>query len=176
MDKNIQDKIKEVQSKINEMQDKLEELKRVAAEKDNPYFDRANEGACYYTIDPRGYVIKLTESGNSLDHALYAVANYSKDIKFLEKRAAEETLSRLIWREAEIANAGRKSKQNWRFAIAYDSKNKAVGYFSTIKSEGSPGESGFICQEDAQACIKNVVIPFVKAHPELGWELEEEEN
>lgn len=176
MDKNIQDKIEEVQSKINEMQNKLEELKRVAAEKDNPYFGRANEGACYYTIDPRGYVIKLTESGNSLDHALYAVANYSKDSKFLEKRAAEETLSRLIWREMVVANIGRKESESPLYIIRYDKRTGRIVYCSVLKNLVAPGESGFLCIDDVQACIENVVIPFVKSCPELGWELKEEEE
>lgn len=159
------------------MQNKLEELKRVAAEKDNPYFGRANEGDYYYTIDPRGYVIKLTETGNSLDHDLYAVANYSKDRKFLEKRAAEETLSRLIWREAENANAKLKGKQDCglQYTIYYSSRCKNFSIMSTSRAS-IPGAKAFISGHDANACIKNIVIPFVKNHPELGWELEEEED
>lgn len=176
MDKNIQEKIEKVQSKINEMQNKLEELKRVAAKKDNPYFGRANEGACYYTIDPRGYVIKLTETGNFLDYDFYAVANYSKDRKFLEKRAAEETLSRLIWREAEIANAGREDGGRYRYVIDYNANLKTVIYCQVPWHLESPGRAGFIYVDDVRACVKDVVIPFVKSCPELGWELKEEEE
>ena len=175
MDKNIQDKIEEVQSKINEMQDKLEELKRVAAEKDNPYFGRVNEGVHYYTIDPRGYAIRQVETGDTIDHARYAVANYSKNKKLLKKRAAEETLSRLIWREAEIVNTKCEPVYDLRFTIYYNPKRRKFNTFATTDTP-VPGTATFISVRDANTCIEKVVIPFVKSHPELGWELADEEE
>lgn len=164
----------EIQKKIEELQGQIDELRRATKEVVGNPFER--DGGHYYCVSDYGAVVEAADVLQNEDSWRYAVANYCYDQDLMKKRAAEETLSRLIWREAENANAGRKSKQNWRFVIAYDSKNKAVGYYSTIKSEGSPGESGFICHEDAQACIKNVVTPFAKSHPELGWELEDRKN
>lgn len=125
MDKNIQEKIEEVQSKINEMQDKLEELKRVAAREDNLNF-RRHEGGNYFFINNYGATMPGTDDGLILTQSRYAAANYCHDQCLMKKRAAEETLSRLIWREAEIANTGREQTRNWKHIITYDSGLKAV--------------------------------------------------
>lgn len=171
----IQKKIKELQSKINEMQDKLEELKRVATEKDNPFQRRAIEEKYFY-IQATGGTAYDIENDYVSDRRFYAAANYCADENIIKKRAAEETLSRLIWREAEIANAGREDEGRYRYVIDYNASLKTVIYYQVSWHLESPGRAGFIHIDDVRACVKDVVIPFVKSCPELGWELKEEEK
>lgn len=91
----------------------------------------------------------------------------------MKKRVAEETLSRLIWREAEIANADKTRKDcQVLYVVGYYAKDKSI--MPWLVDASLVDSAGFFHIDDARSCIKNVVIPFVKEHPELGWELEEE--
>lgn len=166
---------REIQKKIEDLQSQIDELKIIVTEKNNP-FQRGKDNDEYFIILPSGKVVSDIERHYARDDGAYRSANYCTDRKLLEKRAAEETLSRLVWREAEIANAGRRQTEKYRYATYYDDKLKTFVPCLTIDVYEFPGNSAFIHEEDTHTCIKNVVIPFVKEHPELGWELKEEEE
>lgn len=178
MDKNIQDKIEEAQETINEMQSKLEELKRVAEKRSAPHFDKRKRDA-YFFISTCGVTLSAVDEGLISTQNRYAAANYCHNQELMKKRAAEETLSRLIWREAEIANARLEGSltYNFLYTIYYSPKNKKFKTLVLTPGEAPiPGAEAFLSVQDANTCIKNVVIPFAKSHPELGWELAEEEE
>lgn len=166
----------EIAAKIEELQNQIDELREAVKIVKNTCFSRGEEGDTYCIIDSVGHVKQTFENGSRLDQTFYDVANYCTDQDLMEKRAAEETLSRLIWREMVVANIGRKESESLLYIIRYNKRTGRIVYCSVLKNLVAPGESGFICPGDAQACIKNIVIPFVKNHPELGWELEEEED
>ena len=163
---------KDAMKKIREMQIKIAELERAIEEKlpSDPF--KREKGQYYYRVEAQGIIRPCVD--NSFSDSDYAVANYCTDIKLMRKRAAEETLSRLIWREAEIANAGREDEGRYRYVIDYNVNLKTVIYCQVPWHLESPGIAGFIHVDDVRACVKDVVIPFVKSCPELGWELEEQ--
>lgn len=165
---------KEIAAKIEELQSQINELREAVKRVKNTCFSRVEEGDPYCIIDSVGHIRLDFENGSSMDQTFYDVANYCTDQDLMKKRAAEETLSRLIWREAEIANADKTIKDNQeRYMIGYYDRDKLV--VPWIVSASLVGSAGFFHRDDACSCIKNVVIPFVKSHPELGWEEEGKE-
>lgn len=166
----------EIQKRIEELQNKINELREAVKIVKNTCFSRGEEGDTYCIIDSVGHIRLTFENGSSMDQTFYDVANYCTDQDLMKKRAAEETLSRLIWREAENANAGREDEERYRYVIDYNASLKTVIYCQVLWHLESPGRAGFIYVDDVRACVKDVVIPFVKSCPELGWELEEQEE
>lgn len=61
-------------------------------------FERPVMCTDYYCIGSDGVVHKTTELGTSLDDKRYENGNYCTNEDLLEKRAAEETLLRKMWR------------------------------------------------------------------------------
>lgn len=165
----------EIAAKIEELQGQLDELREAAEKVENTCFSRVDERDRYYTISTLGDVSISIEEGDDIDDIHYATANYCTNQDLMKKRIAEETLSRLIWREAEIANAKCESVYDLRSTIYYNPKRKKIETF-TISNASVSGMAVFINTCDANACIENVVAPFVKDHPELGWELADEEE
>lgn len=165
----------EIQKRIEELQSQIDELRRATKEVVGNPFER--DGGHCYCVSDYGAVVETADVLQNEDSWRYAVANYCHDQDLMKKRAAEETLSRLIWREAENANAKLKGKQDCglQYTIYYSSRCKNFSIMSTSRAY-IPGIKAFLSGHDANVCIKNIVIPFVKNHPELGWELEEEEN
>ena len=164
----------EIQKRIEELKNQINELREAVKRVKNTCFSRCEEGDPYYIIDSVGYTRLTFENGSSINQTFYDVANYCSDEKLMKKRAAKEVLSRLIWREAEIANAGREDEGRYRYVIDYNASLKTVIYCQVPWHLESPGIAGFIHVDDVRACVKDVVIPFVKSCPELGWELEEQ--
>lgn len=164
----------EIAAKIEELQGQIDELREAAEEVvDNPFQRRAIEEKYFY-IQATGGTACDIENDYGSDRLFYAAANYCANENIMKKRAAEETLSRLIWREAEIANAGREDEGRYRYVIDYNVNLKTAIYCQNPRHLESPGRAGFIHVDDVRACVKDVVIPFVKSCPELGWELEEQ--
>lgn len=64
----------------------------------NNSFERQTEGADYYYIGKTGIVYEAKELGTFLDDERYEIGNYCTNKDLLEKRAAEETLLRKMWR------------------------------------------------------------------------------
>lgn len=165
---------KEIAAKIEELQSQINELKETTKKTKNYNFKR-REGGNYFFINTYGAVLGRDDDDLICSQNHYHSANYCHDQDLMKKRAAEETLSRLIWREAEIANEDKIIKDIQTFyTIGYYARDKSV--MPWIVNASLVGSAGFFYREDARSCIKNVVIPFIKSHPELGWELEEEEE
>lgn len=164
----------EIQKRIEELQNQIDELKKTAEEAVDKPFER--DGGHYYSIIYGGHALETVDYKQEADDQRYAVGNYCRDERLMKKRAAKEVLSRLIWREAEIANAGREDEGRYRYVIDYNASLKTVIYCQVLWHLESPGRAGFIHVDDVRACVKDVVIPFVKSCPELGWELKEEKE
>ena len=161
----------EIAAKIEELQNQINELREAVKRVKNTCFSRCEEGDPYYIIDSVGYTRLTFENGSSINQTFYDVANYCTDEKLMKKRATKEVLSRLIWREAEIANADKTMKDDQAlYMVGYYAKDKS--FMPWLTNVSVAGSAGFFHIDDARSCIKNVVIPFVKEHPELGWELE----
>ncbi len=161
----------EIAAKIEELQNQINELREAVKRVKNTCFSRGEEGDTYCIIDSVGHIRLTFENGSRLDQTFYDVANYCTDQDLMKKRATKEVLSRLIWREAEIVNADKTMKDDQAlYVVGYYAKDKS--FMPWLVDASLVDSAGFFHIDDARSCIKNVVIPFVKEHPELGWELE----
>lgn len=158
-----------------------EQLRQLGIEvpKANP-FDRVvnhttNDFYSYYFINSTGTVDDTVDhgfqNGNGTDDLRYRTANYCTDKTILEQRALHETLNRLLWRYS-MEHYG--DKIDWKnggqtkYFIYYNHSTNIVSFdycavlqrFETVY---------FITADIAQKAIKEIVKPFMKAHPEFKW-------
>ena len=144
-----------------------EQIKTLGFEVKKDYFERGGE---YFYITPQGYVTNDFESNGCLtSDCRYKVGNYCTDENFMKQRALYETLDRLLWRFS-MQNDG--DKIDWdndcrKYSIYYDySVNKfIVEYYMHVKKQ----ETYFYSRETAQRAIDEIIIPFMKEHPEFVW-------
>jgi hypothetical protein len=129
----------------------------------------------YYTIMGDGLAEYTIDSGNKLadtfDTHRHKVANYCTDKKLMEQRALHETLSRLLWRFS-MQNDG--DKIDWKDGISDK-------YFIYFDHERDYFDIDTCCifqytecpyfntKEIAKRAIDEIVLPFMKEHPEFVW-------
>lgn len=150
-----------------------EQMKALGIElpKPSPFervMNHANTFYDYYFIGSDGSVCKTYDggycNGNGTDDLRYRTANYCTDKEIIEQRALYETLTRLLWRYS-MEHDGHKIKANNCWTImhsdgVYEAKN-VWGH--------SIGRVHFYTKEIAEAAIKEIIEPFMKAHPEFKW-------
>lgn len=149
-----------------------EQLKQLGIEvpKTNP-FTKAKQGEHYYSMLSTGEVTKFKSVGFDIEDALFNAANYCTDKAIMEQRALHETLNRLLWRYS-MEHEGDKIDWNNvdfnRFVInyAHDDKQFVVDSWYVYQQLGAVY---FHTKEAAKAAIKEIVEPFMKAHPEFKW-------
>ena len=148
--------------------DQLEKLGIKVEKKD--CFSRT-EGQKYHYIGARGVVDGAIECGDVIDNCYYKVANYCTDEHLMQQRALHETLNRLLWRFS-MQNDG--DKIDWsdyyttKYRIYFDNKCKEFcidsnQYYITTEC------TYFRTIEIAQRAIDEIVLPFMKEHPEFVW-------
>ena len=98
-------------------------------------FERQTEGAGYYYIGKDGVVYKTTELGTSLDDKRYEIGNYCTNEDLLEKRVAEETLLRKMWRfslthDGDKIDWNNEDTQKWY--LYFDSKRRVMVSFVNV--------------------------------------------
>jgi hypothetical protein len=140
-----------------------EQLKALGIElpKESP-FERQQRGFFYY-ITNKGMVEFGAEIKDYHCDSLYKVANYCTDKAIMEQRALHETLSRLLWRYSMEHKAKRVDKKVWTIH-KFDNGLK-TGWLS--ENVCSIGECIFDTLDIAEAALKEIVEPFMKAHPEF---------
>lgn len=122
----------------------------------NP-FNKAKFGQMYYFINRYG-VVDADYDNDTLDVLTYEAANYCTDKAILEQRALHEWLNRLLWRYAmEHGGEG-------HFEICHNGE-KFIVQNAIYKYLGQTFRTHAI----AEAAIKEIVEPFMKAHPEFKW-------
>lgn len=127
----------------------------------------------YYYINSQGRV----NGGEFFDHAdtknkelRYEIANYCTDKSLLQQRAYHETLSRLLWRFS-MQNDGDKIDWSYygkaKYSICYDTNGGkfCIRYCYHVKYF----EPYFYSEEIAQRAIDEIVLPFMKEHPDFVW-------
>ena len=158
-----------------------EQLKQLGIEvpKANP-FERVvthttNDFYSYYFINSYGQVTEATDkgffNGNGMDDLRFRAANYCTDKGTMEQRALHETLNRLLWRYS-MEHEG--DKINWD----NETQKKAFIYYDHCSCEyivaydyrvTTVGEIYFHTAEVAESAIKEIIEPFMAAHPEFVW-------
>ena len=127
-------------------------------------------GATYFFINSIGDVSKDKEGNVSYDTYRYNVANYCTDKKLMEQRALHETLSRLLWRFS-MQNDGDKidwkGERRMKWCLYY---NNSKEQFEISGNDSYKSLSVyFYNNEIAQRAIDEIVLPFMKEHPEFVW-------
>ena len=148
-----------------------EQIEKLGLKVEKDCFERLQNGQRYYYICGSGEVSSLADIGDRNDAKYYNAANYCTDKSLMEQRALHETLSRLLWRFS-MQNDG--DKIDWRckttskYRIYFDNEDKEFSidnnqycidittiYFNTC--------------EIAQRAIEEIILPFMKEHPEFVW-------
>ena len=149
-----------------------EQLKALGIElpKTNPFYRAALDNT-YYAIDTAGVVRKCSERGDGVDDAFYKIANYCTDKAIMEQRALHETLNRLLWRYS-MEHDGDKldwvvaSKNKYYIYYSYQDHKYCVNYLNTYKDIV---QVYFYNYDIAENAIKEIIEPFIEAHPEFKW-------
>ena len=154
-----------------------EQMKALGIElpKANP-FARTKPYEIFYYIDTLGNVDYSHDGGScaagSCDDKRFDAANYCTDKSIMEQRALHETLNRLLWRYS-MEHDG--DKIDWssgvkqrKYNILYDDDQHKFEA-SWIYSIRNIGAVYFISQQVAEDAIKEVIKPFMKAHPEFKF-------
>lgn len=156
-----------------------EQMKALGIElpKVNPFervSNKANDFYSYWFITSMGTVNEAFdhgfEAGNGNDELRYRAGNYCTSWEIINQRALHETLNRLLWRYS-MEHDG--DKINWnnvsdKHAIYYESDTNKykVACWQTVYYSGN---IYFHTKETAEAAIKEIIEPFMKAHPEFKW-------
>ena len=136
----------------------------------NDCFQRVNFLNRYYAMDMSGYVVSVREENATTDKSRYKVANYCTDKKLMEQRALHEILSRLLWRFS-MQNDG--DKIDWhnidqnKYKIYYDHRKEK--FFVGCNCWEQHDVQYFHTEEIAKKAINEIVLPFMKEHPEFVW-------
>lgn len=163
-----------INGKKTELTEKQMKALGIELTKTSP-FDR-NIGKNYYTIDSTGEVFSTSDILHSVDTLRYRTANYCTDSNILEQRALHETLNRLLWRYSmeHRSDTHEKSEtdKNLFYSITHwtpDSWNDRDGFYAKATCRGFGLEVYFDTEEIAEAAIKEIIEPFMKAHPEFKF-------
>ena len=142
----------------------------IEVEKPNPFARELHEGEVIYCISECGYLGTNYNENSVHSDMIYAVANYCKDRNLMQQRAYYETLNRLLWRYS-IEHDG--DKIDWSSGIrqrkytilrSFDANKFEVSWIYTCANIFTPY---FISKGVAEAAIKEIINPFMEAHPDF---------
>lgn len=152
-----------------ELAEMLAQAVKQEPEKGDP-FARALNGEQYFYIGADGTAAATREEGYTFDSHCFSVANYCTDPELMERRALHETLNRLLWRYSEQHGRGAEwgSVEANHYSLYLDALNDKWRIQGTAVCI-DPGVVYFRDARTAQAAIKEIVEPFMEAHPEFVW-------
>ena len=135
----------------------------------NP-FERVDNDNEYYYIKNSGEVSNYCEVRDSVDNELYDNINYFNDEQFAEQVALHQLLYRKL---LKYAYDNEFEDEEWdetkmHAYIIYNFTRKDYDIRWT-RSEKEPGTVYFKTPTRATAALNEVVMPFVKEHPEFVW-------
>ena len=137
--------------------------------KKNP-FERVEKYTEYYCIKGTGEIYDYYEDGGSFDNILYSESNYFNDEAF----AKQVSLHQLLYRKLlKFAYDNECEDEEWdgtkmHAYIIYNFTRKDYDIRWT-RNEKEPGTVYFKTPTMATAALNEVVMPFVKEHPEFVW-------
>ena len=168
-------KMKEIKLTIDgkEIQLTDEQLKMLGIEPEkkrkNP-FDRVAEDEVYFQIGIDGDVFSLYEYGTTSDEDSVLCVNYFNDEQFAKQVALHQLLYRKL---LKYAYDNEFEDEEWNGTnmhayIIYNFTRKDYDIRWT-RNEKEPGTVYFKTPTRATAALNEVVMPFVKEHPEFVW-------
>ena len=135
----------------------------------NP-FERVEKHTEYYCIKETGEIYDYYEDGDSFDNTLYSESNYFNDKDFAKQVALHQLLYRKL---LKYAYDNEFEDEEWNGTkmhayIIYNFTRKDYDIRWT-RNEKEPGTVYFKTPTRATAALNEVVMPFVKEHPEFVW-------
>ena len=150
-----------------------EQIKKLGLNVKEDTWIKQKYGELYYFIASDGEIISDTDTRPS-DNERYKVANYCTDKNIMQQRALHETLDRLLWRFS-MQNDGDKIDWNVtsrKYFITYDYRDEEfrVDYYQTSIGCALKSTTEYFYSVDiAKRAINEIIIPFMKEHPEFVW-------
>ena len=135
----------------------------------NP-FERVKRGEEYYCIKETGEIYSYGDDRGSFDSTLYSESNYFNDKSFANQVALHQLLYRKL---LKYAYDNEFEDEEWdgtkmHAYIIYNFTRKDYDIRWT-RNEKEPGTVYFKTPTRAMAALNEVVMPFVKEHPEFVW-------
>lgn len=139
--------------------------------KKNP-FERVNPDVDdkYYYIRVSGDVADYRDVNDNADRLLYEASNYFNDKAFAEQIALHQLLYRKLLKYAYDNGFEDEewNRNNMQAYIIYSFTRKDYDIRWT-RDEKEPGTVYFKTPTRATAALNEVVMPFMKEHPEFVW-------
>lgn len=147
-----------------------EQIKKLGLKTKSDCFEREVDGL-YYFISGTGEIITTDDIRHKSDEALYSVANYCTDHSLIKQRALHEILSRLLWRFSMQNNMdkidwGNVNSSKYYIYYKHNEYSCNIDRNTTFQNEGSVY---FYSREIANRAINEIILPFMKEHPEFVW-------
>ena len=150
-----------------------EQLKMLGIEletkRKNP-FEEVNRFEDYYFVEKNNEVHAYMNTDSSVDDQMYTSANYFNDKNFANQVALHQLLYRKL---LKYAYDNEFEDEEWNGTnmhayIIYNFTRKDYDIRWT-RDEKEPGTVYFKTPTRATAALNEVVMPFVKKHPEFVW-------
>lgn len=135
----------------------------------NPFERVANDEAYYY-VKATGYVSSYTNANDCVDRMMYDAINYFNDEDFAKQVALHQLLYRKLLKFAYdngFEDTAEWDGENCHWLIEYvcTTKDFIVRPHYDCKSQGVY----FSSDEAAKRAGNEVIMPFMKEHPEFVW-------
>lgn len=121
----------------------------------------------YYFITSYGDIDVDNDSNSFIGGSRHRVANYCTDVGLMRQRALHETLNRLLWRYREIC--GKDGPWDGEHQHWYIMNRKGEFTVDFTMTHHIQGVIYFSLCDNAVDAIDNVVVPFMKEHPDFVW-------
>lgn len=137
--------------------------------RNNP-FEKVGKDDRYYFISTFGNVNDFMQQNDCTDRDMFDICNYFNDKQFTEQVALHQLLYRKLLRVAydnDAEDTAEWDGENCHWLIGYvcTTKDFIVRPHYDCKSQGVY----FSSDEVAKRAGKEVIIPFMKEHPEFVW-------
>lgn len=150
-----------------------EQLKQLGIEPEkkrkNP-FERVKPNERYYYVGSSGVIDEYNDANDTTDTQLYKISNYFNDVAFAKQVALHQLLYRKLLKFAydndfKDTAEWNGSNQHWLIRRAYDTGALIIGVDYDYKSQNVY----FSSDEGAKRAGNEVIMPFMKEHPEFVW-------
>ena len=146
-----------------------EQVKALEIETRKNPFERVELSGKYYRITSTNHIDDYVENFDSTDNRLCDVANYFNDEQFAKQVALHQLLYRKLLKFAydNAAEDVEWNNQNNHWHIFYNYDDEC---FDIQCNDGFKYQSVYFASPSAaEKAIENVVMPFMKEHPDFVW-------
>lgn len=146
-----------------------EQVKTLGIKRKNP-FERVVQGDVYYRVTEYGEIGDLTEDSDYTDQYLYDGVNYFNDEFFANQVALHQLLYRKLLKfsyDNECEDNQAWNKVNCHYYIGYNINEDR--FYADVTAAFKHNDVWFGSRDSANRAIEEVVMPFVKEHPDFVW-------